>query len=62
MKFPFFNRFSNNDEQNWELTRDSVPLSTLARWYLYDLGIEDANTFGAKVFNLTPKLLINPFS
>jgi hypothetical protein len=55
MKFPFFNRFSNNDDgQTWGLTRDSVPLSTLARWYLYDLGIEDANTFGAKVFDLTP--------
>jgi hypothetical protein len=54
MKFPFFNRFSENKEPDWVVTRDSVPLSTLARWYIYDMGIEEPNLFGGKVFNLNP--------
>jgi hypothetical protein len=54
MKFPFFNRFSENKEPDWVVTRDSVPLSTLARWYIYDMGIEEPNKFGGKVFNLNP--------
>ena len=54
MKFPFFNRFSEDKEPDWIVTRDSVPLSTLARWYLYDMGIEEPNKFGDKVFNLNP--------
>jgi hypothetical protein len=54
MKFPFFNRFSEDKEPTWSVTRESVPLSTLARWYIYDMGIEEPNMFGGKVFNLNP--------
>ena len=32
---------------------EKIPLSTLIRWYCYDLGIEDANSL-VKEFNLMP--------
>lgn len=54
MKFPFFNRFSEDNNPDWTITRDSIPLSTLARWYIYDMGIDEPNKFGEKTFNLTP--------
>jgi hypothetical protein len=36
-----------------EITQDKVPLSTLIRWYCYDLGIDDVNDL-VKSFNLMP--------
>jgi len=36
-----------------EISQDKVPLSTLIRWYCYDLGIEDVNDL-VKAFSLMP--------
>lgn len=36
-----------------EITAEAVPISTIIRWYMYDLKIKDANTL-AKYFDLMP--------
>lgn len=37
----------------WEFSSDSVPLSTLVRWYMYDAGVDTPNK-AISFFNMTP--------
>lgn len=46
--FPFS---SNDDDDDEEAER--IPVSTLFRWYLYDMDVKDPNTLG-KAFDLLP--------
>lgn len=41
------------DDFNRETLNEQIPLSTLIRWYCYDLGVEDANDL-FKAFDLMP--------
>lgn len=49
--FGFFKRRQPRFEA--ELVKQAVPMSTLIRWYCYDLGIEDVNSL-AEEFGLFP--------
>jgi hypothetical protein len=40
-------------EDRWEFSSDSVPLSTLVRWYMYDAGVDTPNK-AISFFNMTP--------
>lgn len=52
MRWPFKNnRFSNDDGDDW--VTKAVPISTLARWYMYDMDVEDTNKLAVSL-DLTP--------
>lgn len=46
-----FKSNKSSDDDDWEFK--AVPLTTLARWYIYDLDVEDANKL-AVALELTP--------
>ena len=39
----WFNRFFNKDKDDFELIRKDIPLSTIARWYIYDTELGEPN-------------------
>lgn len=43
----------DDDEFETEVLNEQIPLSTLIRWYCYDLGVEDANDL-FRAFDLMP--------
>lgn len=49
----FFRKRRKEPMYKLEVTKEAVPMSTLIRWYCYDLGIEDVNDL-VKEFNLMP--------
>jgi hypothetical protein len=46
--------FRKKEDEYYEgVISEAIPVSTLIRWYLYDMSVDDANDL-AKEFNLTP--------
>jgi hypothetical protein len=52
VSWKFWKKEEDNDF-NREVLNEQIPLSTLIRWYCYDLGVEDANDL-FKAFDLMP--------
>lgn len=50
--WPFTND-SENDDEDGEYVREKVPLTTLFRWYMYDMNVENPNLH-THVFDLSP--------
>jgi hypothetical protein len=54
--WPFSKGSSDNEdasEQESEYVMDKIPLTTLFRWYMYDMNVDEPNKH-TKVFDLTP--------
>jgi hypothetical protein len=49
----WFKNFFNKHQDSFEIVTTEVPKSTLIRWYLHDMAIENSNDM-AKIFGLTP--------
>lgn len=49
----FFRKREKEPDFKGEIVEEAVPMSTLIRWYCYDLGIDDVNSL-AKQFGLFP--------
>lgn len=43
----------NDPEQDTELVMDKIPLTTLFRWYMYDMNVDEPNKH-TQIFGLTP--------
>ena len=53
MRWRFWKRRRPRIQLISEVTKETIPISTLVRWYCYDLGIDDVNSL-VKEFNLMP--------
>ena len=49
--WPFKSERPSNDDDDW--VTKAVPITTLARWYMYDLDVEDTNKLAVQL-DLTP--------
>ena len=53
MNWKFWQKEEETDELEFELASETLPLSTLFRWYCYDTGVKNPNSF-AEDFGMTP--------
>lgn len=49
----WFRDFFKKNEEEFEIVHNEVPTSTLIRWYLHDMDVENSNEV-ASIFGLTP--------